>query len=90
MVHARCQHQDLRVETKLNQRVGVSGMRCVWLGCPVSHLLHTGREMGTAENLSSRGKEVGAGTDGGGLGEGGDGCLLPYTRGFTYITDTLR
>lgn len=46
--------------------------------------------MGTAENLSPCGKEVGAGNDGGGFEEGVDGCLPPYTHGFTYITDTLR
>lgn len=46
--------------------------------------------MGTAENLCSCGKEVGVRTDGGGLEEGGDGCLPPYTPGFTHITDTLR
>lgn len=85
MVQARRQHQELHVETELNQRVGVRSMRCCW-----PHLLHMGTEMGTAENMSSRGKEVGAGTDGGGLEEGGDDCLPPYTHGFTGITDTLR
>lgn len=72
MVHA--QHQ-LHAETKLDQEVAVSSLRCCWLCCPISHLLHTGREMGTAEILAFCGKEVGAGRDGRGFEEGEEWIL---------------
>lgn len=86
MNHA--QHQ-LHVETKLDQKVAVSSLRCCWLCCPISHLLHTGREMGTAEKLAFCGRRW----EQEGMVEAsekeGTGYLPPCPHGSTHITDTL-
>lgn len=84
-----CAQHQLHVETKVDQKVGVSILRCCWLCRPISYVLHTGREMGTAENLAFCGKEVGAGRDVEALRKERTGYLPPCPHGSTHITDTL-